>query len=362
MLQVSDNRMVRAGGPAALALFAVVGALMSVRPASLAWGCAAVAVLTATVLSVLGVGGWPLAAGFLVPAAALTVAGYGQASNLAWMGFCVLGAWAGLAVAPPAAAALGVVLFGTVVWQFTLQTSESGWVAWGAGTVFSVIACIFARRLRLTIDQLKAAQEKLARQSREEERARIAGEVHDVIGHGLTVVLLHISSARLALDEPGEADRALAEAERLARSSLDEVRATVGLMRSDDGSSVAPLPAAPDIPALVESYRRAGTPITLDIAGELDSIGPTRGLAAYRVVQESLTNAIRHAPGSAVTVRIDASGDALTVCVDNPGDFGSSTASGTGLVAMAERAEAVGGRVRAGARSGGWRVEAVLPR
>ena len=98
--------------------------------------------------------------------------------------------------------------------------------------------------------------------------------MHDVIGHALTVSLLHISSARLALDEdPEEARRALEEAERLARTSLEEVRATVGLMRTDAPGEVAPLPAAGDIDELVESFRSAGADVGLTVAGDLASLG-----------------------------------------------------------------------------------------
>ena len=112
--------------------------------------------------------------------------------------------------------------------------------------------------------QLRAAQDELAERSRAEERNRIAAEVHDVIGHALTVSLLHIGGARLALDEdPQEARRSLSEAERLTRDSLEEVRATVGLMRTDLPDRRTPLPGAGDLPALVESFRRAGSDVEL---------------------------------------------------------------------------------------------------
>ena len=104
-----------------------------------------------------------------------------------------------------------------IVGEWVQDTEEPGWAAWITGTAFTLVACIFARRLRVTVVQLEAAQHQLAERSRAEERTRIAGEMHDVIGHALTVSLLHISSARLALDEdPDEARRALEEAERLS--------------------------------------------------------------------------------------------------------------------------------------------------
>ncbi len=210
--------------------------------------------------------------------------------------------------------------------------------------------------------QLRAAQGELAARSRAEERARIAGEVHDVIGHALTVSLLHIGSARLALDEnPQEARRALSEAERLTRESLEEVRATVGLMRTDRPDDRTPLPGSDDLPALVESFRRAGSEVELYVDDHLGTLGATRGLAAYRIVQEALTNATRHAPGQPVVVRIGPSNEATTVTVRNDGPPVVLAAPGAGLRGMRERAESVGGRLTAGPTDGGWLVEAVLP-
>ena len=157
-----------------------------------------------------------------------------------------------------------------------MDTAEPGWGAWFAGISFTTALTIFARRLRLAMVQLRAAQDELAERSRAEERNRIAAEVHDVIGHALTVSLLHISGARLALDEdPQEARRSLLEAERLTRDSLEEVRATVGLMRTDSPDRRAPLPGAGDLPALVESFRRAGSDVELVVDEHLGALGAT---------------------------------------------------------------------------------------
>jgi signal transduction histidine kinase len=211
--------------------------------------------------------------------------------------------------------------------------------------------------------ELGAAQDELAERSRAEERTRIAAEVHDVIGHALTVSLLHISGARLALDEdPQEARRSLLEAERLTRDSLEEVRATVGLMRTDVPGDRAPLPGAGDLPALVESFRRAGSDVQLVADGHLGALGATRGLAAYRIVQEALTNATRHAPGQPVVVQVGPTRDGTTVTVHNDGPPVPAPTPGAGLLGMRERAESLGGHLTAGPTDDGWLVEAVLPR
>ena len=266
------------------------------------------------------------------------------------MGLCVTAGWVALSSALPVALTAGAVLGAVLVSEWIQQTEEPGWAAWIVGTAFTLVACTFARRLRLTVEQLREAQHQLAERSRAEERNRIAAEVHDVVGHALTVSLLHISSARLALDEePEEARRALGEAERLTRDSLEEVRASVGLMRTDAPGEMAPLPDARAIPELVESFRRAGSIVELAVAGELGTVGPARGLAAYRIVQEALTNAARHAPGEPVSVEISVDHDETTVAVRNDGTVDPSPAAGSGLLGMRDRAEGVGGRLSAGA-------------
>jgi signal transduction histidine kinase len=355
-------RGARVVGAAGLVLFAVLGALMSDRgPGVIALMLATVVVVTG-VLAWRGAAGWPLAVALVAPIAAVVVLAHNEAANLGWMSFCVTAGWIALTspVAVAAVAYAGMVL--TLVGEWLVDTSEPGWAAWMVGTTFTLVACVFARRLRETLFELEAAQHQLAERSRAEERSRIAGEVHDVIGHALTVSLLHIGSARLALDEdPAESRRALEEAERLARASLEEVRATVGLMRTNAPGEVAPLPAAGDIGELVESFRTAGTDIGLTVVGDLASLGSTRGLAAYRIVQEALTNAVRHAPGERVTVLVTVEDGTATVVVRNGGRADPAAPVGNGLLGMRERAEGVGGRLKAGADPRGWLVEAVLP-
>jgi signal transduction histidine kinase len=348
--------------PAMLALFAVLGVAMGDRPLPLGLAVAAGVCAIAAFAAWRRLAGWPLAAALLLAASGLWVLGHGGSANLVWMGFCVTAGWVALGSAIPVALATGAVLAIGIVVEWAQDTAEPGWAAWIIGTAFTLVVCIFARRLRETVVQLEEAQHLLAERSRAEERTRIAGEVHDVIGHALTVSLLHISSARLALDEdPDEARRALEESERLARSSLEEVRATVGLMRTDVPGERAPLPVAADIGRLVESFRSAGTAVDLTVTGDLTALGTARGLAAYRIIQEALTNAVRHAPGEPISVSVTVEGGTATVAVRNGGHVDASAPVGTGLLGMRDRAEGVGGRLRAGAEQRGWLVEAVLP-
>jgi signal transduction histidine kinase len=208
------------------------------------------------------------------------------------------------------------------------------------------------------------AQRALTGQAATAERQRIAREVHDVIAHSLTVAMLHLTAARLAV---GRGDNAAAteaheEAEKAGRTSLSEIRNTVGLLRADGSDpDNTPLPSAEDVPALVDGYRAAGLNVSLALKGDLDRVDPAAGLALYRIVQESLTNAGRHAPGAGTAVHIDV-GPPLEVDVST--DRGASNVpreNGLGLAGMAERAAALGGVFEAGQQGNGWRVFATLP-
>jgi signal transduction histidine kinase len=225
------------------------------------------------------------------------------------------------------------------------------------------VVCLLARRQRELVEQLHAAQAGLADRARLEERTRIAREMHDVVGHALTVSLLHVASARLALDEdPEEAKASLAEAERLGRSSLAEVRQAVGMLREEGSGSIAPLPAGDQLGDLLESFRRAGLPVTYEVVGDPSTLTATGGLTLYRILQEALTNVVRHAPGATARVRVEVRSDGTSLSVDNPVDHQvRDPEGGTGVLGMRERAEAVGGRLTAGPTTHGWRVEAELP-
>ena len=303
---------------------------------------------------------------YLVPAAAFSTAGVavlgnGTSSNVGWFAVPVLAAWC--AMSAPLLVLIGywagsVALF---VCESIFVESDPGWVAWIAGTSFSAVASFFGRRQRDLLAQLREAQAGLAQRAQAEERSRIARELHDVIAHSLTVSLLHVSSARLALDEDrDEAARALDEAERLGRQSLDEVRHAVGLLRRDGESDPStPLPGSLDMPALVERFRAAGADVRADVTGDLATLPGTVGLATYRILQEALTNAVKHAPQATSIVQVEVASEAVRLSVDTSGPPRRGT--GLGLVGMRERAESLGGRCAAGPGGAGWLVSAEIP-
>lgn len=361
------ERVARRAAPVVVALLAVLAAVLGERSAAVGVAAVAGIAAVAVVLAAVPVQGWPLAGGCVVVLAGFTVLAGGGASNVGWFGVCVLAAWCAFAAGVAQALVFLAVAAAGFVVQLGVVSPDSGWAAWIAGTTLTTLACLLAAQQRVLLAQLREAQAGLADRTRAEERTRVARELHDVIGHALTVTLLHLGTARLALaDEPETARASLEEAERQARRSLEDIRASVGLLR-DDSPTTTPLPGGADLAELVDTFRRTGTPVTWRVEGDPAALAPTTGLAAYRIAQEALTNAARHAPGAATDVCLRVAGGEAHLVVDSAGAPGRRTTArageppGAGLVGMRERAAAVGGRVDAGPSGTGWRVEAVLP-
>jgi signal transduction histidine kinase len=298
--------------------------------------------------------------------AALATAGVatmasGSSSNVGWFAVCVLAAWCVLAGGRSAGLIYwaGTLLLFAGEWLWAVH--DPGWGAWVAGDTFAVVAALFVLHERDLVVQLRAAQEGLVERSRAEERNRIARELHDVIAHSLTVSLLHVASARLAVEyDPADAARSLAEAERLGRQSLSEVRSIMGVPNSQSGDGIAaPVPGIEGVHELIARLTSAGAEVSLAVEGDIACVPATTGSTVYRIAQESLTNAAKHAPGAPVTVRMVADGDRVELVVDSAGAPGDG--AGMGVLTMRERAQAVGGRCTAGPAGDGWRVHATLP-
>jgi signal transduction histidine kinase len=292
----------------------------------------------------------------------VVVLGDGQSFDVVWFALLVLSAWCILFAGMRAGLFYGaaVVLVLGVEWLLDAQHNV-GWAPWIAAVIVVVLLAALVRHQFVLVEQLRAAQAGLAERSRAEERGRIARELHDVLAHSLTVSLLHITSARLAVEhDPADASRALVEAERLGRQSLTEVRATMGLLRSGPGDGIlAPVPGAAQLPQLVQQVRDAGADVSMVIEGDVATLPATTGSTIYRIVQEALTNATRHAPSCPVSVRVVARRGRADVDIDSAGPPTEGT--GLGLTSMRERAEAVGGTCSAGPGGRGWVVHASLP-
>lgn len=242
--------------------------------------------------------------------------------------------------------------------------ADIGWVAWTAASGFTFALGRALRRQQILIEQLEAARSALATQAVAEERRRMARELHDLAGHTLAAVLLHVTGARHVLRRhPDEAERALADAEAVGRSSLDQIRSTVAALRTHERGTDPALAASADLGELVDEYRRAGLVIEATIAGAASALGGAVGVALHRIAREALANVARHAPQNSVVVTLDASHQATRLVVR---DFGQpaavdSTAGHFGLVGMRERARALGGELYAGPTADGWEVEACVP-
>ena len=297
-----------------------------------------------------------------VAVAGVVVVGNADSRDLAWFALLVVVGWVILA---------GGIKLGLAYWtagvavfagEWLWAVRDPGWAPWTAGLTATALAMALVRHQLVLVEALKTAQAGLAERSAAEERNRIAREIHDVIAHSLTVSLLHISAARLAVEtDPADAARALDEAERLARHSLDEVRGTMGLLGRGSGAPgvAPPAPGAPQVPELVGQLRRAGADVTLVVDGDLATLPSTTGSTLYRITQEALTNATKHAPGAEVQVQVDITGDKVEFSVGSAGPPRQGT--GMGLQGMRERALAVGGTCSAGPDGRGWRVHACLP-
>jgi signal transduction histidine kinase len=239
---------------------------------------------------------------------------------------------------------------------------------WILGVAFPWILGRAAARQRELTAQLDATRRELAQQALLAERRRIARDVHDFVGHGLATVMLQVTSARHVLrrDTAG-AEEALRSAEEVGRRSMRELRRTVALLRSDDEAVAAPpLPSAGEIPALVDDARAGGLAVELLTRGDLSRIAPSVGVALYRISQEALANAARHAPDARTVVKLEvAEGRAHLVAETTgptlPGPVGERERPRYGLVGMRERANALGGELTAGPTPDGWRVSCRLP-
>ncbi|WP_066361490.1 sensor histidine kinase [Herbidospora mongoliensis] len=226
------------------------------------------------------------------------------------------------------------------------------------------LAAAYAVRVSHNSSRLVAqALEALALQRAADQRRIMAQDVHDVVGHTLAVTMLHITAARMAIKRERSADalEALEEAERHGRASLADLRRLVKVLRSGEESTTSPQPGLADVEALVESFRVAGSPVefTLSVDG-VAVVNPGAELAAYRIVQEALANAVRHGAGAARVALTVAGGD-LSVEIGNPLGTLRDNGPGSGLAGMRERAAAAGGEFDAGIRDGQWLVSARIP-
>ncbi|MDG4826749.1 histidine kinase [Asanoa sp. WMMD1127] len=248
--------------------------------------------------------------------------------------------------------------------------------AWGVSVLF-VVVLIFGDQIRRQRQRSRTLTAQLAEQEEQselekarravlEERTRIAREMHDVVAHHMSMIAVQAETAPFRL--PGLADPVRDEFTSIAgsaRSAMADMRRLLGVLRSDQATTlIAPQPGLADVAELVETARRAGVPVTLH--GATPAVDGPVALAAYRIVQEALANAARHAPGASVRVAVTQEGEAVVVRVENDAPVNPIAAAtpgeGHGIAGMRERATLLGGAFEAGPTVfGGYAVAATLP-
>ena len=254
---------------------------------------------------------------------------------------------------------------------------------WSSPAVVLLIAGVLAGLVRIWKRQLAAsrdryarlqqAQEEATRRAVEEERARIAAELHDVVTHNVSVMVIQAGAARKVMDAaPERSKEALLAVEAGGRAAMAELRHVMGLLAGPDtgrpdtpADGLEPQPGLGQLDALTERVRAAGTPVGVAVSLPPDPLPPGVDLAAYRVVQEALTNTIKHAPGAEASVMIGYTDDSLEIEVtDNGGAHDSPPADGNGrgLIGLRERLAVYGGELTAGPTlTGGYRIKARVP-
>jgi signal transduction histidine kinase len=278
----------------------------------------------------------------------------------------VIGRWSESLVS---AAALGLLALVSPVLVHVLESDGNIRIGiWMLGIAFPwTIARAVLRQAQLA-RELEDTRRELAEQAILDERRRIARDVHDFVGHGLAAMMLQVTSARHVLRrDPRAAEEALKSAEEVGRRSMQELRRTVALLRSDDQPGVLPpVPSATEVPALVDHARAGGLDVEARTEGDLSAIPPAVGLAVYRIAQEALANAARHAPRARTLLALELANGSVSLTAESTGPVAPSPpADGErrryGLVGMRERAAALGGELSAGPTPEGWCVRCRLP-
>ena len=308
------------------------------------------------------------------------LAGFASVSNqagndLSFPFFCALGAMASFGAAKERRIAYaGIpICFATVAYVVLQFHNGAGDIPWISGFFIAawLIGFFLSSRTRQTeelrerAERLELERELNARAAVAEERARIARELHDIVGHSVSVMTVQASAVRRLLREDQEREReALQTVEDTGRAALAEMRRLVGVLRRpEDAPALVPQPSLEYVDKLVEQTREAGLDTSLSLKGTPTKLPQGIDLTAYRLVQEGLTNAIKHANAkhAEVVVSYDNGTVELVVRDDGTGD-GTGGGSGHGLVGIRERIAVYGGELSAGPRpEGGYELRARLP-
>ncbi|HMD94036.1 MAG TPA: sensor histidine kinase [Trebonia sp.] len=269
------------------------------------------------------------------------------------------------------AIATTLVLMGATAANNPLGATSGGFVIIPANMAVALFAGIAISNRRAYVDSLRERAEREARRQVDEERLRIARELHDVVAHTMATINVQASAAtQLLRDRPEQAAESLAAIRAASKDGLRELRAILNVLRHADepADPTRPVPGIARLDALAEGVRAAGLPVTVTVTvtGQARELPAVTDLAAFRIIQEALTNAVRHAGPATATVSVRYGAADLDVEITDTGHGGSpaseSNGTGHGLRGMRERAAAAGGTIEIGPRpSGGFRVAARFP-
>lgn len=320
---------------------------------------------------------YPLASFVVVLGAGLAIGG-----SASWITVlaCVVGAYSAVVHSRHRTTAIAVLVVAAALSGFAFRNAEPllpGWSSPGfvllvAGMLASLVRFLQLRLAasRDRVTELRAAQAEATRRAVEEERARIAAELHDVVTHNVSVMVIQAGAARKVMDmAPEQSKEALLAVEAGGRAAMSELRHVMGLLAAPDherADGLEPQPGLARFDALVARVRAAGTPVSVRVSLPPEPLSTGVDLAAYRVVQEALTNTVKHARGAQASVAIGYTDACLEVEITDTGGAGDSPpvrGSGRGHVGLRERLAVYGGELTAGpAPTGGYRVTARIPR
>ncbi|MFD3616659.1 sensor histidine kinase [Streptomyces sp. NPDC058676] len=323
---------------------------------------------------------YPLAAFAVVLAAAL---GIGDRATWITVLTCVIGAYSAVKHSRYRTLAPACLVAAAVPAGLAFRQTDPILPGWSSPVVVLLAAGVLAgtvrfwqRRLAAGRDrfaELQRVQEEDMRRAVEEERARIAAELHDVVTHNVSVMVIQAGAARKVMDAaPERSKEALLAVEAGGRAAMAELRHVMGLLAAPDlggtdtpVDGLEPQPGLGQLDALIERVRAAGTPVGVAVSLPPQPLPPGVDLAAYRVVQEALTNTIKHASGADAGVTIGYAGDCLEIEVTDTGavrDSPPADGNGRGLIGLRERLAVYGGELTAGPTlAGGYRVTARIP-
>ncbi|MBL1086501.1 two-component sensor histidine kinase [Streptomyces actinomycinicus] len=320
---------------------------------------------------------YPLAQFVAVLGAALAIG-----SSASWITVlaCVMGAYSAVVYSRYRIAAIAVLVIAAALSGVAFRNADPVLPGWSSPGFVLLVAGMLASlvrylQLRLAssrdrVTRLQEAQEEATRRAVEEERARIAAELHDIVTHNVSVMVIQAGAARKVMDVvPEQSKEALLTVEASGRAAMAELRHVMGLLAAPDHErpdGLEPQPGLAQLDALVARVRATGTPVTIEVSLPPEPLSPGVDLAAYRVVQEALTNTIKHARDAEASVAIRYTDDCLEIEVTDTGGAKDSPpveSNGRGHMGLRERLAVYQGELTAGpTNAGGYRVTARIPR